>query len=76
MQLGTGKPSLKAAFKMQGLKGGTVVLGSTGGRAKLLPVDALCLHDFAGLCLFLCFCLGNVFGLQTWSNGNLSSDTK
>ena len=36
MQLGTGKPCLKAALKMQGIKGGTVVLGSTGGRAKLL----------------------------------------
>ena len=34
------------------------------------------LHGFCRFVLFLYFCLRNVFGLQAWSNGNLSSDTK
>ena len=33
--------------------------------AQFLPVWLFCVF----------FCLGNVFGLQTWSNGNLGSDT-
>jgi len=37
--------------------------------------DAWFLHGFVVCVVFLFFCWGDVFGLKTWSNGNLGSDT-
>ena len=76
MQWGAEEPCLNAALKMLEIKGGTVVLRRTGWPCQVAACERFVFARFCRFVLFLCFCLGNVFGLQTWSNGNLGSDTK
>ena len=58
-------------WKMLKMEVARSCLGARVHCAKFLP-GRFVLARFLPVWLFLYFCLGNVFGLQTWSNGNLA----